>query len=282
MKYFKTSEFTKLPTGITQKGWARNAHQGHWLFCFCLPHPRHSDFLIKHHLLNAKVQRTDLWPVSPELPYCKNAHLCRLKPLSLRQHLRVAPENQPAATCHHTGGAMTGQECRRNELFYRWWRSSYRCLASLMLLCVLLLARVTKAARLPAFVLTWLVLSGSLYREPSWTTRNSPLISSPRENLYIAFIASLPSPNLYDLCALKLKKNLFCESRTLEIIFWKSNKKRNWLSTPHVPCTVLMCEFTEPRLAVRRFFRVTSHLIVCLWVSVTSPIYKTGLSSVFY
>lgn len=196
----------------------------------CLPHPRHSDFLIKHHLLNAKVQRTDLRPVSPELPFCKNAHLCRLKPLSLRQHRRVAPENQPAATCHHTGGAMTGQECRRNELFYRWWHSSNRCLASLMLLCVLL-ARATKAARLPAFVLTWLVLSGSLYREPSWTTRNSPLISSPRENLYIAFIASLPSPNLYDLCALKLKKNLFCESRTLEIIFWKSNKKCNWLST---------------------------------------------------
>lgn len=146
------------------------------------PHPRHSDFLIKLHLLNTKVQRTDLGPVSPELPYCKNAHLCRLKPPSLWQLVRAAPENQPAATCYHTGGRQQGRDARQVNCFrdddtvltdaQRAW-CSYMCWP----------ARATKAARLPAFVLTWLVLSRHLYREPSWTDKTIPLISSPRENL---------------------------------------------------------------------------------------------------
>lgn len=118
MRSFKTSEFTKLPTGITHKGWAQGMHTrvvGSSVSAY--PHPRHSDFLIKLHLLNTKVQRTDLRPVSPELPYCKNAHLYRLKPPSLWQFVRVAPENQPAATCYHTGGRQQGRDAGEVNCF---------------------------------------------------------------------------------------------------------------------------------------------------------------------
>lgn len=72
----KTSEFTKLPTDIILN--SKKDDQGTQIGAIAsnvsaYPHPMHSDILVfKFHLLNAKVQRMGLWPLSPEIQCCKH------------------------------------------------------------------------------------------------------------------------------------------------------------------------------------------------------------------